>query len=127
LTVNKTLRNISLAAKGNTQAILGVQAYEAFSAMLRVNTSLVLVLPPLESADADERLRESRKQMIIEQRLNKAGRGRLLASSQTTREEWVDALLKLNSYNTDVPPAFQISCLYSLLRLDPSVVYVSSS
>ncbi len=51
--------------------VLGAQSYEAFSAMLRVNTSLVVIMPPFETAGVDERLRESRKQMIIEMRLNK--------------------------------------------------------
>ncbi len=88
--------------------------------MLRVNTSLPLKLPPLESAVADERLIDSRNQMLIEQRLNKVGRGRLLASRQTTREQYVDALHELKSYNADDSPAFQVSCLYSLLRLKPS-------
>jgi hypothetical protein len=134
LAVNKTLCRFQLSTVpvldiSNVQntAALGTQAYEAFSAMLRVNTSLRLKLPPFEKAGADERLRESRKQMHIEKRLNKAGRGRLLASTQTTGEEWVDALLELSSKVIDDPPAFQISCLYSLLRLNPSVVCVSSS
>jgi hypothetical protein len=41
LMVNKILREIDLR---NCKATLGVQPYEAFSAMLRVNTSLVLLL-----------------------------------------------------------------------------------
>jgi hypothetical protein len=56
-----------------------------------------------------------------------------LASRQTTKEEWVDALRKLNFtqfddspllgvYNLNDSPAFRVSCLYSLLRLNPSVV-----
>jgi hypothetical protein len=70
------------------EATLGIQAYEAFSTMLRVNTSLLLKLPPLLETDgADERLVDSRNQRIIEQRLNEAGRGRLLRSSQTPKEE----------------------------------------
>jgi hypothetical protein len=127
LTVNKTLRKITLTAnaflpQAHTQATLGVQSYEAFTTMLRTNTTLNLELPPFETAGADERLRESRDQLHIEDRLNKAGRGKLLASSQTTKEEWVDALHELNSDNVDFPPALQVSCLYSLLRLSPAVV-----
>jgi hypothetical protein len=79
-------------------------------------------LPPFKTAGADERLRESRKQMVIEQRLNQVGRGRLL-SRQTTREEWADALHELNSYNVNDSPAFRVSCLYSLLRLNPSELF----
>jgi hypothetical protein len=90
--------------------------------MLRVNTDLVLKLPPLETTGEDARLLECRDQMRIEQRLNHVGRGRLLASIQTTREEWVDALHELNSRDVDDPRAFRVSCLYSLLRLNPSVV-----
>jgi hypothetical protein len=127
LTVNKTLRMLLLSDTlcdrdpVHTKGCLGAPAYDAFSAMLRVNTSLVLRLPPFETADADERLRESHKQMEIEQVLNKVGRGRLLASRQTPREEWVDALHELSSSNVDETPEFNVSCLYSLLRLHPAV------
>jgi hypothetical protein len=61
LAVNKNLRTITLSG-----ATLGAQAYEAFNAMLRVNTCLVLKLPSFETVGADESLRESRKQMLIE-------------------------------------------------------------
>jgi hypothetical protein len=115
LTVNKTLCKIILSDDSvfdevHNKATLGAQAYEAFSAMLRVNTSLDLELSPNKTAGADERLRESHNQMHIEMRLNKVGRGRLLASVQTTREEWVDTLHELNSYNADIFPRYQISC-----------------
>jgi hypothetical protein len=120
LTVNKHLRMINLS-----EATLGVEAYEAFSAMLRVNTSLVLKLPSFETAGADEKLHASRKQMVIEQRLNKAGRGRLMVSNQTTREDYVYALHRLNTCNVDDSHAFRVSCLYSLLRLNPSVLCLS--
>jgi hypothetical protein len=83
LTVNKTLRMITLFEATN----FGAQAYNAFIAMLRVNTSLVLEPPSSETGGGGESLCESHKQMIIEQRLNKVGRGKLLSSSQTTREE----------------------------------------
>jgi hypothetical protein len=121
LMVNKTLRNTNLRY---CKATLGAQAYEAFSAMLRINTSIVITLPPFGPDAMDERLSGSCKQMRIEQRLNEVGRGRLLASRQTTREEYVDALNELNSYyvsDVDESPAFEVSCLYSLLRLNPSI------
>jgi hypothetical protein len=126
LTVNKTLRMIKLSTgvhgrDMHNKATLGAQSYEAFTTMLRTNTTLNLELPPFETAGADERLRESRDQLRIEQRLNKAGRGKLLASSQTTKEEWVAALDVLNTTNnSDDSPALQISCMYSLLRLHPA-------
>jgi hypothetical protein len=132
LTVNKTLRKIKLYTdvrlplqQVHNQATLGVKAYEAFSAMLRVNTNLVLKLPPFETAGADEMLRESHDQLRIEQRLNNVGRGRLLASRQMTGGQWVDALHELNSGNVDDSPAFRVSCLYSLLRLHPAVLCMS--
>jgi hypothetical protein len=133
LTVNKTLRYISLSARpvfrGSTfptTAVLGAPTYEALSAMMmRRNTSLNLKLPPFEAAGADERLRESRDQLRIEQRLNDVGRGRLLASSQTTREHWVDTLDELNSCSVDDSSAFRVSCLYCVLRSNPSVVCMS--
>jgi hypothetical protein len=126
LTVNKTLRRITLTV-GHEQPgdplpnrdAFGVQFYEAFTAMLRVNTSLVLILRPHETAGADKRLLEAHNQMIIEQILNHAGRGRLLSSSQTTRKEWVDALNMLNHF-VDESPEFTVTFLYSLLRLNPS-------
>jgi hypothetical protein len=127
LTVNRTLRNIALfvtpvfngARFFNTYA-LGACAYEAFGAMLRGNTDLVLTVPPLRSPFRDHRLLESRTQMIIEQRLNEVGRGYLLASSSdTTKEDWVMALHKLSTYN--ISPSFEVSCVYSLLRLNPEI------
>jgi hypothetical protein len=132
LTVNKTLRKISLSVNTvfDEEALtdtdeLGAPAFEAFSAMLRVNTNLVLQLPPLESAGSDRKPLESHDQMVIEQRLNEVGRGKLLASKQTTKEKWVDALCDLNSSNVNDPPALRVSCLYSLLLLNPSVVSMS--
>jgi hypothetical protein len=129
LTVNTTLRNITLSVEpldddshnGDNEVTLGAQAYEAFSAMLLIKTSLLLELPPFDDAGGDERLHDSHSQMCIEQRLNEVGRGRLLLSSQTPRKEWVDALNELNCSYIDETPEFNISCLFSLLRLNPSV------
>jgi hypothetical protein len=53
--------------------------------------------------------------------LNKVGRGRLLASRQTTREEYVDALYELSPDSVDDSPAFRVSCLFSLLLLNPAI------
>jgi hypothetical protein len=44
LTVNESLRILTLS-----EATLGSQAYDAFSAMMRVNTSIVLKLPPFDN------------------------------------------------------------------------------
>jgi hypothetical protein len=123
LTVNTTLRLLRL--DDFVFASLGCPVYEAFSAMLRVNTSLRVELPSFDDAfdgvGVDERIVDSRNQMRIEQELNHVGRGRLLSSSQTPREEWVDALHDLNSSNVDETPEFNVSCLFRLLRLNPSV------
>jgi hypothetical protein len=128
LTVNKTLSRISLAFDcfpyWAHRATLGAPAYEAFSAMLGVNTSLILELPPFGNTVDDERLVDSHNQMCLEQRLNHVGRGGLLSSSQTTREQWVDALHKLSTYDDDDvndSPLFFVSCVYSLLRLQPAI------
>jgi hypothetical protein len=99
----------------------GVPAYAALTAMLRVNTKIVMEFPSFETDGADERLCESRDQLRIEERLNCVGRGRLLASRQTTREDYVVALDYLNFINGDDSPAFQVSCLYSLFLLQPAV------
>jgi hypothetical protein len=40
-------------------------------------------------------------------------------SSQTPREEWVDALQELIARNDD--DLFEVGCLYSLFQLNPSV------
>jgi hypothetical protein len=127
LTVNKTLRKLQLdddlfySATARTKASLGAQTYEAFSATLRVNTSLSFEPPPFDRNVSDERDFEHLKLMQIELRLNQVGRGRLMASRQTTREEWVDALHELSTYDVDDPHAFRVSCLYSLLQLNPAM------
>jgi hypothetical protein len=124
LTVNTTLRQVNLSATTH-QATLGAQSYEAFAVMLRVNANLTLELPRFDPAVRDERIVNHYNQMRIEQRLNKVGRGRLLASNETAKEEWVDALHELscsNSFGLDDSPALRISCLYSLLQLNPDVI-----
>jgi hypothetical protein len=129
LTVNKTLRTIDFSTYVHldyvvrNRATFGATAFEAFSAMLRVNTSLILTYPPVDAANAfaDERLIYHHNQMVLEQRLNRVGRGRLLSSRQTKTEEWVDALHELNSNVVHGSPAFQVSCLYSLVRLQPVI------
>jgi hypothetical protein len=125
LTTNKTLRMLLLddfvasSDPSHTKASLGAQAYEAFGAMLRVNTSIKLKLPTFDDDVGDERDVKHFNQMRIEERLNVVGRGRLLASSQTPREEWFNALQELNAPNDNY--RFEVSCLHSLLRLNPLV------
>jgi hypothetical protein len=128
LTVNSTLRKIVLNANPvmarrdeDNKAALSARSYEAFGAMLRVNTNITLDLPAFDAAGANERDAHYYNQMRIEQRLNKVGRGTLLASRQMPREDWVNALNELNAPNVDDSPEFSVGCLYSLLRLNPSV------
>jgi hypothetical protein len=121
LTINTTLHVLGLdddffpSDPVHTKADLGAQAYEAFGAMLRVNTSIDLHLPAF---DATFGAIKPFHQMHIEKRLNEVGRGRLLASIQTPREEWIIALQELNAPGDDL---FEVGCRYSLLRLNPSV------
>jgi hypothetical protein len=121
LTVNESLCRISLSVgAGKGKAKLGAPTYDAFSAMMRVNTSLVLDLPP-SNGSGDQKLADSRNRMRIEELLNAVGRGRLLLSRQTPRKEWVVALDELNCCNSvGESPEFNVSCLYSLLRLNPA-------
>jgi hypothetical protein len=94
LTINKTLRMLCLSADAvmtnrdeDNKVALGPQSYKAFSAMHLVNTSVAVTLPDFDAANADESNILSFNQMLIEQGLNEDGRGRLLSSSQTPREE----------------------------------------
>jgi hypothetical protein len=127
--VNKTLRKITLSLdflRPSRQVqdtdVLSASVYEAFNAMLRVNTSVVLklILPFEIIAGADEKLVDSRNQMRIERGLNHVGRGKLFSSSQTTREEWINALDELIPSDVDESSEFTVSFLNSLLRLNPS-------
>jgi hypothetical protein len=128
LTVNTTLCELTLTLDPVRRRIdlqnvdaMGAPAYDAFCAMLRVNTGLILELPPFDDDAGDEKLINSVNGMRIEQELNDGGRKRLLSSSQTPREDWVEALDAMNFNNDDETPEFNVSCLYSLLRLNPSV------
>ena len=77
--------------------------------------------PTFDDIVSSERLVNFRNEMRIEQRLIEVSRGRLLSSSQTPREEWVDALHDLSAYNGNVSSPFDLSCLYSLIRLHPNL------
>jgi hypothetical protein len=131
LTVNTTLRDVNLIdilrPDYHVRNIdtLGTPTYEALSVMLRVNTGLVVGLPKCSTTGGDQRLLESFSQIHIENRLNKVGRGRLLTSCCTTKENWVDALHELSSNEVDESDAFRLSCMFSLFRLNPEVVSMS--
>jgi hypothetical protein len=58
LMVNKTLRLVTLFVDNllhqvHNRSTLGANAFEAFSAMVRVNTSFVLKFPPFETASLE--------------------------------------------------------------------------
>jgi tetratricopeptide (TPR) repeat protein len=132
LTINRTLRKMVLNTDRvmvnydeDNKAILGAKSFEAFAAMLRINTSVTFAIPTFDDDNAIERETNAYAQMCIEIRLNEAGRGRLLASRQTPREEWVNALNELNSPVDDCPE-FGVSCVYGLLRLKPSELFVGT-
>jgi hypothetical protein len=93
--------------------------------MLRVNTSLIVDLPPvcltmllmiqglstLATPDAYRAAIEGSWPLPQET---------IGVETDAKKKEWVDALNALNSYsNVDETPEFNISCLYSLLRLNP--------
>jgi hypothetical protein len=70
--VNTTLHTITLSDTAyslnvHNKAALGVSAYEAFNAMLRVNTDFTLNLPPFNDTADDERLVDSRNQSRFSQ------------------------------------------------------------
>jgi hypothetical protein len=136
LTVNTTLYQVNLSAvvhnlsHVHNVATFGAHSYEAFAAMLRINSSLVLKLPPplFTTYGRDENLVKHYDLMRIEQRLNIVGRGSLiLLENDMVREDWLDALYELSSFSfgavdLDDSPALRISCVYSLLRLNPDIV-----
>jgi hypothetical protein len=63
LIVNQNLRKITLSFPYQARNTFGIPACEALSATLRVNTRLVMELPPFETDGLNERLLESRNQM----------------------------------------------------------------
>jgi hypothetical protein len=88
----------------DNKAELSARSYNAFGAMLRVNTNITLDLPTFDAANVDERDTTYYNQMRIEQRLKKIGCGRYFASRQMPREEWANALNELNAPNVDDCP-----------------------
>jgi hypothetical protein len=135
LTVNTTMAQICLrnTCKASNSAYhssqppntLGAEAYKAFIAMLKINMNIRLKLPNLES-DADSETRVQQSLMRIERNLNEAYCGSLVASNQTTREEWVNALQRLNDSceKNEIncgTGSFHLSCVYSMLQLNPGL------
>jgi hypothetical protein len=123
LEVNTTLRQVGVGAQ---RVPFGVNAYDAFSKMLRANTNLQLTVPCL-SSDASPTLQKHYKELCIEIRLNEVGRGRLLESTQTPREAWFNAMDELNNESRDETCGIQLDCLYSLLQLNPEICEASGA
>jgi hypothetical protein len=99
---------------------LGAEAYKEFIAMLKINMNVRLKLPNLKS-DADSETRVQQSLMRIESNLNEAYCGSLVTSNQTTREEWVNALQRLNDSCKNDGASFHLSCVYSMLQRNPSL------
>lgn len=129
LTTNTTLQHLFLSDQCVSpptykQSHMGVAAYHAMSAMLRVNTQLQLTNPTAPEAlqlpvstsrnVRAHQIRRAFQQLCIEKRLNAVGRGRLLAAYQTTRTEWVDSIIALSAFDS-----LQVDCTFSLLQLNP--------
>jgi len=138
LTVNTTLEKIYLKNKYPTlnhplhqqsqpPKVLGAKACKALAAMLKTKKILFrLELPGIKS-DADSETMLQHFLMCIEIYLTNAGRGSLVMSNQTTREEWINVLQDLDvtvSKEQNKRSSFQLSCLYSMLQLNPGICQV---
>lgn len=138
LAVNTTLEAVILSDRWPTpmhKSSMGVQGFQALSAMLRVNTRLQLTNPAPPAGlvmmsttatgnihgDSPEAIQGAFDQMCIEKRLNTAHRGKLLlASNQTTRAAWVAALAQLvassKHISTATPPQAALDGSSNLLQ-----------
>jgi hypothetical protein len=126
LQVNTTLRELVLVGEWDygfrTTDHMNIPAYQALQNMLRVNTSVILKVPALDSRwnpDLVGIVRPYYDRMLIEMRLNAAGRGGLMLGSQASKAAWVHTLNRLNGQNED--DDLQVDCLYTLLKLNPSM------
>jgi hypothetical protein len=129
LQVNTTLRELILVDQWDygfrTTDHMNIAAYQALRNMLRVNTSVVLKVPALDcrwSPDLADIVRPYYDRMLIEMRLNAAGRGGLmLVGSQASRAAWVNTLHELNAQEKNDDDDLQVDCLFTLLKLNPSI------
>jgi hypothetical protein len=131
LQVNTTLQQVVLIDQWEygmrTTDHMNISSYQAFRKMSRVNTSVVLTVPALETRGVGfvardmDTVRPHYDRMRIEMRLNAVGRGGLLVGSQTSRAAWVNALDELNARNEN---DLQVDCLYTLLKLNPAICKV---
>ena len=125
LQVNTTLKELVMVDQWDygfrTTDHMNISAYQALRNMLRVNTNVVLQVPDLDarwSPDLVDMVRPHYDRMLIEMRLNAAGRGGLMLGSQASKAAWVKTLHELIVQDDDV---LQVDCLYTLLKLNPSI------
>jgi hypothetical protein len=127
LQVNTSLKELVLVDQWDfgfrTTDHLNISAHEAFRKMLRMNTSVVLKVPPRCSPDSIDMVRPYYDRMLIEMRLNAAGRGKLmLPGSQASKAKWVNTLHELIVQDDGKSDDdLQVDCLYTLLKLNPSI------
>jgi hypothetical protein len=124
--INTTLRLVDLdengscgEASGDTRNSMGFSAYKAFTTMVVARSDHLELGVPAADKGASIADKDQYDKMRIELRLNAVGRRQLLATSPTTRDAWVNALLELNSdeENCDI----KVDCLYTFLLLNPTV------
>jgi hypothetical protein len=90
---------------------------------------------PVVDQSASTADKEQYARMRIELRLNAVGRRQLLAMSPTTREAWVNGLVKLNDIHTTCVVVgenennrdIQVDCLYTFLLLNPTVCHLDDT
>lgn len=100
---NSVVRQFSLyGTTGSTTH----KTQEAYIKMLETNYSL----EELEFQDEDESLQP---QIDMYLKLNACGRGQLLQSATTTRNDWISALLKIHD---------ELDCIFFLLSLNPNML-----
>jgi hypothetical protein len=129
LQVNTTLQELVLVDQWDygfrTTDHMNISAYQALRKMLRVNTSVALKVPALDSrwsSDVADTVRPYYDRMRIEMRLNAAGRGGLMmVGSQASKAAWVNTLQELIVQGDDDDDDLQVDCLYTLLKLNPSI------
>ena len=107
LTSNSVVKQFSLYG---TAGSMIRKTQEAYAKMLETNYTL----EELEFQDEDESLQP---QMEMYLKLNACGRGQLLQSTTTNRDDWISALLRIHD---------ELNCVFYLLSLNPTILPASS-
>lgn len=121
LTVNTTLQELDLmeGSDAHVKDRFGSESYQAMAEMLKVNTDHQLIVPMSSSPISEANVVSDYTEMVLEMELNRIGRGRL--SPAASRAEWVQGLLDCKNVESSFAPNLDISCMFALLRLNPSV------